>query len=104
MGTRSYLRTVRRTALARRCAGLLVLLVLCPFTAPFPTCFLTAHPIGELLAQDNGAADSACHKDVATSAGKMAPLVCMEAAGPATSIDPAVALDLLHQHVSVLRL
>ena len=104
MSARSYLRTVRRTVLARRCAGLLVLLVLCPFTAPFPTYFLTAHPIGELLAQDNGAADSACHKDVATGAGKMAPLLCMQAAGPRASVDPAAAVDLLHQRVIVLRL
>ncbi len=104
MDARSYLRKVRRTALARRCAGVLVLLVLCPFTAPFPTYSLSVHPIGELLVQDDGAVASGCHKDVATCAGKLAPLVCIEAAGPTANIDPAVAVDLRHQRLIVLRL
>jgi len=63
MSPRGRLRRLRRKALARCCAGLIIALVLCPFTAPFASYDPNASPIG-LLTQDGSLFDIACDKAV----------------------------------------
>ena len=68
MSPRGRLRRLRRKALARCCAGLIIALVLCPFTAPFASYDPNASPIGALLTQDGSLFDIACDKAVSPAA------------------------------------
>jgi hypothetical protein len=80
---------MRRTALARWCAGLIIALVLCPFTAPFASYDPNASPIGGVLTQDGSLFEKLCDKAVslaavpvtASSAGNVAPLLSVVQTG-----------------------
>jgi hypothetical protein len=62
MPARAQLRTIRRNALARWSAVLIIALVVCPFTAPFASYDSNATPIGSLLSQDGSLLDISCDK------------------------------------------
>jgi hypothetical protein len=68
MWSRGFLRTVQRQALARWCAGLIIALVLCPFTAPFASYDPNASPIGSIVTPDGSVLDKACDKAVSADA------------------------------------
>ena len=67
MSPRGRLRRLRRTAFVRCCAGLIIALVLCPFTAPFASYDPNASPIGGVT-QDGSLFDIAGSKAVSTAA------------------------------------
>ena len=61
---RGRVRRIRRHALTRWCAGSIIALVLCPFTAPFASYDPQASPLGGFLTQDGSLLDIACDKAV----------------------------------------
>jgi hypothetical protein len=93
MSPRGRLRRLRRKALARGCAALIIALVLCPFTAPFASYDPNASPIG-LLAQDGSLLDIACDKAVSVAAAAVTvsafadvvPLTCIDQTGTTTDL------------------
>ncbi len=103
MSTRGYLRTVRRKTLARCCAGLIIALVLCPFTAPFASYDPNASPIGGLLTQDGSLLDITCDKAVSVTALPVT-LSAFTQVAPLTSVEQhATTFDLLVVRSMVLR-
>jgi len=65
---RGHLRRLRRNVLARCGAGLIIALVLCPFTAPFASYDPNASPIGGPLSEDGSLLDIGCDKAVSVAA------------------------------------
>lgn len=102
MSGRSTFRTIRGRALARFCAGAIIALVLCPFTAPFASYDPNASAIG-LLTQDGSLVDKACDKAVSVAASAVAAVgvVPVEALGNVRNAHRKV--DLLLQRSMVLR-
>jgi hypothetical protein len=102
MRVRSCIRKIRRAAFARRCATLLVVLALCPLTAPFATYSLTGTPIGVFLVQD-ASVDIAPDTDVPAGADLTAALACSQPAGGATIVHPSAAVAVARLRLVVLR-
>ena len=103
MSTRGYLRTVRRKAFARCCAGLIIALVLCPFTAPFASYDPNASPIGGLLTQDGSLLDIARHKAVSLAAVPVTVSAFAQSAPLTTVTERGTTIDLLLLRSMVLR-
>jgi hypothetical protein len=103
MSPRGYLRAVRRKTLARCCAGLIIALVLCPFTAPFASYDPHASPLGGLLTQDGSLLDIACDKAVSLAAVPVTVSAFAQAAPLTTLIERGTTVDLLLLRSMVLR-
>ena len=103
MSRQGYLRTIRRKALARCCAGLIIALVLCPFTAPFASYDPNASPIGGLFTQDGSLLGIACDKAVSVDAVPVTASLFAQAASLTTVIERGTTVDLLLVRSTVLR-
>src|SRR6478672_10585904 len=103
MSARGTLRSIRRRTLVRFCAGLIIALVLCPFTAPFASYDPNASPIGGLLTQDGSVLDKACDKAVSVDAVAVAVSALVPVAPVSTLVKTGTTIELLLLQSMVLR-
>src|SRR5689334_4693332 len=100
--SRGKLRPIRRNALARLCAGVIIALVLCPFTAPFASYDPNGSAIN-LLTQDGSLLDKACDKVVSADAFSMTIFGFAQVDLLTTLVTCNITTDLLLQRSMVLR-
>jgi hypothetical protein len=93
----------RRSALAPWCAGVIIALVLCPFTAPFAPYGPNASPIGCLLTQDGSLLDITCDKAPAVASLLFAVPAAVHVLPLATVIERGTTLDPVLLRSMVLR-
>ena len=103
MSTRGYVRTIPRTAFAHACAALLVILVLCPFTAPFATYSPGEVPTNESSIQGGGPSTFMCDKDVAPAAGMTDVPVLLATQRMPAIVHASSAIDHTHVRSIILR-
>jgi hypothetical protein len=103
MSSVGQLRRIRRKALARCCAALIIALVLCPFTAPFASYDPNASSIGGLLTQDGSVLDKACDKAVSLDAAPVTVSASAQVAAVTSLVKIGTAVDLLLLRSMVLR-
>ena len=102
MSARGTLRTIRRRTLARFCAGLIIALVLCPFTAPFASYDPNASAIS-LLTSDGSLLDKACDKVVSVAASPVTDFECGHLDTLIGVVKASTLADLVLQRSMVLR-
>jgi len=103
MSSRGQLRRIRRRALVRCCAGLIIALVLCPFTAPFASYDPNASPVGGLLTQDGSLLDNTGDKALSVAALPVGLFAFTQLAVLTGAVNRTTTLDLLAVRSMVLR-
>jgi len=103
MFARGQLRRLRRKTFARCCAGVIIALVLCPFTAPFASYDPNASPIGGVLTQDGSLLDKACDKAVSLAAAPVSPFPFVHVGPIVSVVHTGITANLLLLRSMVLR-
>jgi len=102
MSARGTLRSIRRRTLVRFCAGLIIALVLCPFTAPFASYDPNASAIS-LLTLDGSLLDKACDKVVSVAASPVTDFACVHIDTLTSVFNSSTLVDLVLQRSMVHR-